>query len=91
MSSLRRGPDTIQDQSIDICGRQSGTGRGFSPSLSLYQYCIHILIYELLLAGKIKGGSLGPFQKSVFLRKSRGTGLKFSLFFRFRRVKVKLN
>jgi len=31
--SHRGGPDSIQDQSIEICGRQSGTGRGFFLSV----------------------------------------------------------
>ena len=87
MSSHRGGPDSIQDQSVEIYGRQSGAGRCSSLSVSFYQ-CSYT---SSSTCCSYKKRQKGPFQKPIFLRKTRSTGQKISLFFWFQRVKVKLN
>jgi hypothetical protein len=44
MSSYRGGPDSIQDQSIEICGGQTGTGRDFSLSVLHTHLHLHVAL-----------------------------------------------
>ena len=67
MSSHRGDPDSVQDQSIEICGRQSGTGRDFSPIriiLSVLQTHLHL---HIVPTRKDKGATPRTFAKANVL------------------------